>query len=93
MILALKPVVQEVPRLFGLSTGLFFTHERNKCRRGRVAVRRGGGATRIFTTIAPVCGLGGGALLMAVGNSREGTSAPWNCNCREDLRHTVLTGV
>ena len=43
MIMALKPVVQEVLRLFGLNTGLFFTHERNKCLRGRVAVRRGEG--------------------------------------------------
>jgi hypothetical protein len=84
MILALKHVVQDFLRLFGLSTGLFCTHERNKCRCGRVTAE-GGGVTWIptatapvcglATATAPVCGLGGGALLMAIDNPREGTSA------------------
>ena len=43
MILALKHVVQDFLRLFGLSTGLFCTHERNKCRCGRVTAEGGGG--------------------------------------------------
>ena len=38
-------------RLCGLSTGLFCTHSRNKCRRGRVTV--GAGVKSIFTTNAP----------------------------------------
>jgi len=42
MILALKHVVQDFLRLFGLSTGLFCTHERNKCRCGRVTAEGGG---------------------------------------------------
>ena len=76
MILALKHVVQDFLRLFGLSTGLFCTHERNKCRCGRVTAEGGGRVvTWIPTATAPVCGLGGGALLMAIDNPREGTSA------------------
>ena len=57
MILALKHVLQDFFRRCGLSTGLFCTHPRNKCRRGRVTV--GAGVKSIFTTNAPECSLSG----------------------------------
>jgi hypothetical protein len=49
MILALKHVVQDFLRLFGLSTGLFCTHERNKCRCGRVTAEGEGGGGNMNT--------------------------------------------
>ena len=57
MILALKHVLQVFFRRCGLSTGLFCTHPRNKCRRGRVTV--GAGVKSIFTTTAPEWSLSG----------------------------------
>ena len=57
MILALKHVLQDFFRRCGLSTGLFCTHPRKKCRRGRVTV--GAGVKSIFTTTAPEWSLSG----------------------------------